>query len=178
MAGLIHIWCDGSYRDRHDTMGAGWVRTNTENDPHARRVKGSRTVRDYMPNVGNGSDTAELLAFALALEDAPRGSSVCVHMDCTNVMEWLQAGTVSGSNKRGDEDLMRAFNRAARAKTGVGHVTYIYTRDKSSPNMGLAHTLARAASTPPNKKKTRAASSHGGRHAHQNSQRPARARHP
>ena len=170
MTDLIQIWCDGSYREAHGTMGAGWVRAKEDDTAPDARSEHSQRLPKLQHAHGHGSDIAELTAFALALRSLHAQAHVRVHMDCRNVIEWLTAAQVTTKSKRGEPAVMRAFNQAMEAKARLAQVTLKYCDDKYSPHMKLAHILSRAASNPgkdaPRKK--------GPRHAHQNSQRSAR----
>lgn len=145
MGDLIQIWCDGSYRQEHGTIGVGWVHS-VRGQTHEE----SRTL----PNIKDthGSDIAEYTAFAKALETVPDGANVSVHMDCQNVVDTLMSGTLSRKHKA-IPAIVSAFTAATNAKKRMGSVQIKYTSDRNSPNMGLAHTLSRMASTPPKKPK-------------------------
>ena len=143
MSDPIQIWCDGSYRQEHGNIGIGWVRAVAGGDP----VEHSSPLPKLKPQTKHGSDIAEYTAFASALSGLPDGAKVHVHMDCQNVIETLNKEALAPKH-RGEADLVTAFTGAVSAKKRMGAVQISLTSDKNSPNMKLAHTLSRAASTP------------------------------
>lgn len=153
----IQIWCDGSYRSEHRTIGFGWVRAHDGGQTETRSEK-LPPLRD---SHNHGSDVAEFSAFAGALAPLPDGSLVHVHMDCRNVVDALNAEHLSAKHM-GMPAVKGAFERAVAQKKRMTDVQITFTSD-SNPRMGEAHRLSREASTPPKGAKSL---KRRGKHAH------------
>lgn len=158
------IWCDGSYRQAGHTLGGAFVCVA----PDGTQSEKSIPYPELKDTHAHGSDIAEMYAFRDALGEVPDQSLVVVHMDCRNVIDWLTTETLSNKDKMREPRVKRAFEDAVAAKKRMRGVNIVYTSDKNSPNMGLAHQLSRKASTPGKKDDRRH------RHAHQDSRHPAR----
>lgn len=140
MSEPVQIWCDGSYRPEHGTIGVGWV--------HSARGQTQEEFRTLSKiNDPHGSDIAEYTAFARALEGVPDGARVHVHMDCQNVVQTLNTGALPRKQKALPA-VVSSFDAAVNAKKRMAAILITYTSDRN-PNMGRAHTLSRQASTPP-----------------------------
>lgn len=151
------IWCDGSYRQVHKTLGGAWVRVA----PDGEAAEQSIPYPPLQDTHAHGSDIAELYAFTDAMKGVPSGADVIVHMDCRNVIDWLSTEKLSNKDKVREPRIRKAFDAAVHEKQRMKRFEIVYTSDKNSPNMGRAHMLSRAASNA-GSKKDRA------RHAHQN----------
>jgi len=168
MAQPVHIWCDGSYRLQHNALGAAWVQAAADGD--IAPLQQSTRLPKLQNSHAHGSDVAELMAFTLALNAVAAPDNVIVHMDCRNVIEWLSTGAITNAAKKREPAVAKAFEAAMAAKARVKTIIITYTSDKNSPNMGLAHQLSRAASTPQTEDRTQP-------NAHKNTKHPARPRH-
>jgi ribonuclease HI len=146
MSEPINIWCDGSYRDAHGTIGVGWVQAVEGKRFHP--DEHHQTLPQLQDSHNHGSDIAEFYAFAMALKSLPEGAKVQIHMDCMNAVEWLLKEEISSKSMRGKPEVAKAFAEAVAAKKRMGQVFIKLVSDRSSKNMGLAHTLSRKASTP------------------------------
>src|SRR5690606_22046180 len=121
----IRIWCDGSYRQAHRSLGAAWVRVSEDGT----RTEQSIPLPELKHAHAHGSDLAELAAFTLALDSIEEPRDVEVHMDCRNVIEWLSAGAIRNPGKKSEPAVMKAFGQALEAKRRMPRVTVMYTSD-------------------------------------------------
>lgn len=158
--GNFNIWCDGSYRQQHGTLGAAWIRAVPGGEPQERAMALPKLNGDH----NHGSDIAELLAFAYAVGSLPAGSDVRVHMDAQNIIDWLVRGRIG---KKPPHALSNAFDEAMEAKNRMGRIEFVKASDKNNENMGRVHALSQKMTTPPKEDRNRP------RHAHKNSRRPA-----
>jgi len=168
MAEPVHIWCDGSYRLQHNTLGAAWVQAAADGDVNP--LQQSIRLPKLHNSHAHGSDVAEIMAFTHAMNALETPDNVIVHMDCRNVIEWLSGGAITNASKKREAAVAKAFEAAMAAKARAKTIIITYTSDKNSPNMGLAHQLSRAASTPQAEDRTKP-------NAHKNTKHPSRPRH-
>jgi ribonuclease HI len=138
------IWCDGSYRQAHHSIGAAWVCVT----PDGREQEKSIPLPRLLDTHAHGSDIAEITAFKDALAQVPDAAQVIVHMDCKNVIAWLSGEAITTKSKRQEPRICRIFAEAIAQKARMESVEIVYTADKTSPNMRRAHNLSSAASSP------------------------------
>lgn len=144
MRNFYSIWCDGSYRPAHHTLGAGWVCVAPDGTDTEKSIR----YPDLQDTHAHGSDIAEIYAFTDALAPLPDKAQVVVHMDCRNVIDWLDKEALSNKDKMREPRIRKAFEAAITAKRRMARVEIVYTADKNSENMRRAHRLSSAASTP------------------------------
>lgn len=162
--GEFTIWCDGSYRQKHNTLGVAWIRRALPDGAPQERAMPLPKIQDAH---NHGSDIAELMAFAHAVGSLPPGSKVKVHMDAQNIIDWLRAEKMG---KKPPHELGRAFDEAMSAKKRMGDIEFVKASDKNNENMGRAHVLSQTVSTPTKEDKRRKSN------ADQNSRRSPRPR--
>ncbi|MBU6236116.1 MAG: hypothetical protein KGQ41_09750, partial [Alphaproteobacteria bacterium] len=82
------------------------------------------------------------------LTPLPDGADVLVHMDCKNLIMWLEAGALTTKSKKIEPRISKTFATAIAQKARMKSVKIVYTADKNSPNMQEAHRLSSMASSP------------------------------
>jgi len=159
--GEFTIWCDGSYRQKHNLLGIAWLSRAL---PDRELLERALTLPKIEDAHNHGSDIAEYWAFAYAVGRLPAGSKVRVHMDAQNVMDCLAKGSLG---KKVPRELSQAFDEALAAKERMAQIEFVKASDKNNENMGRAHALSQLMSTPPKEEKRKKPN------AHQDSQRPS-----
>ncbi len=143
----VDIWCDGSYRGQHNRMGAGFVIVHPGMDP----VKRSVPLPELEDSYPYGSQIAEFLAAALALEYVREPSRILLRTDSTVMRKSLTQGAPAFRAPRDAPSLMPAFQRALEA-AGRHRLEIVLVSDKRNEQMKQANSLAQTASTPPKRK--------------------------
>lgn len=144
MENTVEIWCDGSFRRKEMTAGAGWVIRH----PDGRKEQGHFTLPRLRNSFAYGSQIAELSAVTHAMNAIPPHSHAVIHMDCRHALESLQTGALTFKTRMPAPALQTTFRRAAQSLAKLGSVTFELTRDNADHRMAQAHRLSRLASTP------------------------------
>lgn len=146
MTDITEIWCDGSYRQQPRTAGAGWVIRHTGGQINERALTLPRLHNSF----AYGSQIAELAAAMNAMNEAPVGPPVVVHMDCEIALRSLRGGVLILIPKNPAPSLQTAFKKALEARNRHESVTFLIASDRTDHRMSAAHKLSRQASAPAN----------------------------
>ena len=138
---LYNVWTDGSFNHSHHTGGAGWVIVC-----EGEETEGFRPMPKLpTASLPHGSDYAEILAVALALEEVPEGSRVTLRADCQNVLDWLKGGVLN-SKPDTKKALQSVFNDAMAVVGKMESVEFIKVAGRQNDNLKKAHNLSRKGS--------------------------------
>lgn len=142
MSDKTEIWCDGSYRQAHKTAGAGWVIRH----PDGREEECALRLPQIRNSSAYGSQIAEFLAAAYALNAVIAPGSVIVHMDCLLALQALEQNKAPAYKQQNLPSLQAAFRTAYNATTRFENITLILSSDRTDHRMSRAHQLSRTAS--------------------------------
>lgn len=138
---LYSVWADGSYRDSTAKVGAGWLirHDGFERDGFKSIDKLDRLDRP------RGSDIAEMFAVSCSLREIPSGSTVHLHMDCKNILEWIVQRRLGSKTT---PTLGRFFEEVMLGTEKLAHLDVSFHNGRNNAGINRVHILSRRASSP------------------------------
>jgi ribonuclease HI len=143
MSTLYNIWADGSYRQKNGLLGAGWITRQSKNVIEEKSLILPRLTTDH----NLGSSIAEIQAFTHSMMNIPSQAIVHMHMDCANVVTWLNKGGIISTKAKNSSLLQKSFTEAMAQISRMHEIDISFVTGKNNPNLSLAHTLSRQATS-------------------------------
>lgn len=139
---LFNIWADGSFRGKSGLIGAGWM-VRAPGQEYTGSYLAGPLGKDELPY---GSEIAEMMAAAYAVERIPAGAAIKLHMDSQNIGRMLTQRQIS-KRQRGVIPLCHFFDQAMQAMRRAGSFDVVHVSGKN-PNLASVYELAKTATTP------------------------------